>query len=130
MDLLHSQDNIDIYYNPDGPWLYVDWKGYQTEGFVQQGCERMLQAMVSCGVSKVLNDNTNVVGIWIGAAEWGATDWFPRMRQNGLKHFAWVNSTSRLSQISTDATLSMAATDTATVFNSVPEAEAWLKAQQ
>ena len=128
--LLVSQNNIDIYYDNSDDWIYADWKGYQTVGFVQDGCEQILDCMVDMGTSKVLNDNTNVEGIWIGAADWVATDWFPRMRQAGLKHFAWVYSPARLSQVSTDETLKRALPHVANMFRNVDEAAEWLREQK
>jgi hypothetical protein len=70
-----------------------------------------------------------VVGIWNDASEWVAKDWFPRMRSAGLKHFAWVYSPARLSQISTDETLEHAEPGTAHLFHSLADAQRWLAAQ-
>ena len=127
--LLYESDHIDIYYDADHQWIYTDWKGYQTVGWVQSGCEQILEYMMACGASKVLNDNTRVVGIWIGAAHWGATNWFPRMQKAGLKHFAWIYSPTRLSQISTDASLDEGTNDVVRTFYSLEEASAWLEKQ-
>jgi hypothetical protein len=115
--------------DPEGGWLYADWTGYQTVGTVQEGCERMLELMREHHLHAVLNDNTRVVGIWSGAAEWVATDWFPRMSQAGLRCFAWVYSPTRFSQISTDETLSFVDPDAigVKVFHDAGEAKEWLR---
>lgn len=86
--------------------------------------------MMQHKVTKILNNNTLVLGIWRGAAEWVASDWFPRMRKAGLTHFAWVYSSSRLSQISTEDTLALIDGESygVKVFNSVAEAQPWLAA--
>ncbi|HZG26473.1 MAG TPA: hypothetical protein VEZ17_17920 [Chitinophagaceae bacterium] len=107
--------------------LYVDWKGYQTEQSVMTGCEKMLEALLHFGLSKVLNDNTNVVGIWTPAAKWVGENWFPRMKSAGLQQFAWVYSPSRLSQISTDESLKTTPTpDIIQTFYTIEEARSWL----
>jgi hypothetical protein len=96
-----EEDFITIEYNSLNNWLYADWKGYQTEGSVKLGCENILQALLQYKCTKVLNDNTNVLGIWTPAAKWVGAEWFPRMEKAGLKYFAWVYSPSKLSQVST-----------------------------
>jgi hypothetical protein len=120
---------IRISLDSEGGWLYADWTGYQTVGTVQDGCERMLELMREHGLRAVLNDNTHVVGIWSGAAEWVATDWFPRMNAAGLRCFAWVYSPTRFSQISTDETLSLVDPDAigVKVFFDAAEAKEWLR---
>jgi hypothetical protein len=92
----------------------------------------MLELMVEHNLNTVLNDNTHVVGIWSGASEWGATDWFPRMKQAGLRCFAWVYSPSRFSQVSTDKTLSLMDAESFGIkmFNNILEAKEWLRTCQ
>jgi CheY-like chemotaxis protein len=120
---------IDIFHDPEAAVLHANWRGYQSVDSIQYGCERILELMVSHKSYKVLNDNTQVLGIWRGAAAWLATDWFPRMKQSGLKRFAWIASPSRLSQVSTDATLALMDADSLGVklFNSKAEALSWLE---
>ena len=129
---LYTEDFISICYDAEEAWLYADWRGYQTVGTVQAGCEMILKLMVDQETSSVLNDNTHVSGIWSGAAEWVATDWFPRMRQAGLRSFAWVYSPSRFSQVSTDATLAHVEPDApwVKVFSTIDDAKAWLRARR
>jgi CheY-like chemotaxis protein len=125
---LFQGSSIDIAYDPEKLRLHADWKGYQSVESIRQGSERVLELMVQYETYNVLNDNTNVLGIWRGAAEWLAEDWFPRMRQAGLKRFAWINSPSRLSQVSTDATVEMLDAEAfgVKVFRDKLDALAWL----
>ncbi|HEX8438488.1 hypothetical protein [Archangium sp.] len=125
--LLYTSENLDIHHEePDG-WLYADWKGYQSVDMVKSGCEEMLRHLKALRLSKVLNDNTHVSGIWVGAAYWVATHWFPRMQEAGLRHFAWVQSPSRLSQISAETTLERAPSSPAVLFNDIASATEWLR---
>lgn len=108
-------------------FIYVDWKGYQTENSVMTGCEKMLEALQQFNLGKVLNDNTNVLGIWTPAAKWVGENWFPRMEKAGLRQFAWVYSPSRMSQVSTDVAIE--ATPVPQViqtFYNIDEARRWL----
>ncbi|HYF04374.1 MAG TPA: hypothetical protein VEC36_13405, partial [Patescibacteria group bacterium] len=112
--------------------LFVDWKGFQLIESVKNGCEQILFFLKEHNCTKVLNDNTNVTGVWSGASEWVAMDWFPRMRAAGLKKFAWVYSPSYFSRMSTDKTLDATPEDILNekiirVFTDKREAEEWLK---
>ena len=124
------EDQFQIYFDEEENWLYVNWMDYQTVDSVKRGCEHMLQLMMKYETSRILNDNSKVLGTWDGAAHWGATDWFPRMKQSGLKKFAWVQSTNPFAQMSTEATLSLMRGYEAfgiRIFLSLKEAEDWLR---
>jgi hypothetical protein len=51
------------------------------------------------------------------------------MRQAGLRHFAWVQSPTRLSYVSATTTVQQAEPGGAVLFDSLPAATAWLRAQ-
>jgi hypothetical protein len=124
--LLYASEHIDIHHDMDG-WIYADWKGYQSVEMVKSGCDEILHHMAELRLSKVLNDNTNVTGIWVGASYWVAVNWFPRMREAGLRYFAWVQSPSRLSRISATTTIEHTNPGTAELFDDVPSASEWLR---
>lgn len=127
---ISNERHLRIRYDGDRGWLHADWTGYQSVDSVKQGCEEILRLMAERSTFLILNDNTNVLGIWSGAAEWVAVDWFPRMRRAGLKCFAWVYSPSRFSQVSTDETLALMGPEKVAVqlFHDIREAEEWLRA--
>ncbi|AMM52628.1 hypothetical protein TH61_17605 [Rufibacter sp. DG15C] len=85
--------------------LFVNWTGEQTEETVKEGCSQMLDQVQLNKTRKVFNDNSEVVGNWSGAAEWGAKVWFPAMYAAGCQFFAWVLSKELYSQLSTQETL-------------------------
>ncbi|KAA3436207.1 hypothetical protein [Rufibacter hautae] len=120
---------ISITYDQKQQYINADWIGFQTKQSVQDGCERILEAMAEFHCYKVLNDNTHVEGIWSSAAEWVGSDWFPRMRQAGMVSFAWVYSPSMFSRLSTDKSLRFTYDTTGIeVFDSIGEAQRWLAA--
>jgi CheY-like chemotaxis protein len=125
---LFAENFIEISFDPATEVLYANWKGYQSVASIRTGCESMLKFLSEKKLRKVLNDNTNVLGIWRSAADWMATDWFPRMKNAGMDSFAWVYSSSRLSQISTDDTLAMldAGKYGIKLFHEKAEAQTWL----
>ncbi|WP_205501682.1 hypothetical protein [Rufibacter psychrotolerans] len=118
---------ITISYNQELQFVLADWTGFQTKQSVQDGCERILEVMLQYGSHKVLNDNTNVEGIWSSAAEWVGADWFPRLRQAGMTSFAWVYSPSMFSRLSTDKSLRFTYDTTGIeLFEKVDDAVQWL----
>lgn len=128
MNKLFSQENIEIFYDQENNWLYVNWIGFQTTHAVKEGCGQILKLMVAEACTKVLNDNTLVEGMWSGAAKWGAEHWFPALRAHGLQAFAWIYSPSMLSRLSTDKTLTHARQpDYIRTFDDAEEAKAWLR---
>ncbi|MBA9078826.1 MULTISPECIES: STAS/SEC14 domain-containing protein [Rufibacter] len=126
--VLFQDPTITISFDDSSQCVYADWTGFQTLRSVQEGCERILEAMVQHGSHKVLNDNTNVEGIWSSAAEWVGSDWFPRMKQAGMTAFAWVYSPSMFSRLSTDKSLRFTYdTRGIEVFDDIDAATKWLR---
>ena len=120
-------DYLSIEYVQQFNWLYINWKGHQTEQSVTIGCEKMLDAFQTYGCFKVLNDNTNTVGIWTpGPAR--LDDWFSRMRKSGLKYFAWVAPPGTISRISNEELSRYAeGGKILKIFDEMEEASIWLR---
>jgi hypothetical protein len=131
MQDLDTAPFLDIFYDPDDQILYADWKGYQSFDTGTAGCGRILECVAKYQVSKILNDNTYVRGLWMDAAELAARIWFPRLKQAGMRRFAWVYSPAKFSRISTDAAL--AAMDPEAfgveVFFTREDTVAWLRSE-
>ena len=129
-EFLFRETYIEISFNQEAQWIYADWRGFQTVASVKAGCEKILQALQLKSCTKVLNDNTHVQGIWSGASEWVAVDWFPRMRTAGMACFAWVYSPSVFSQLSTDKTLNHTNEGFVKTFYDLKQATSWLQNQK
>lgn len=104
---LYSDTSIDILLDSDTQILHGCWKGYQSLNTGAQGCAHLLELMIRHKAFRILNDNTNVRGLWMGAAEWAAKEWFPRMKASGMERFAWVYSPAKFSQISADTAIAL-----------------------
>lgn len=128
--LLYQQNHIEIYWDEGDKWLYANWIGYQSVEEVKKGCEQILRLLMARNADAVLNDHSNVEGIWLGAAEWLGKDWLPRMRSAGMRHFAWVYSPSRFSQLSTDTSVQAAPPGIVHLFWTMEEARRWLRTQK
>lgn len=119
---------IEIKYLPEHQWLDVNWTGYQNYDSVKKGCLIMLDLLKKNNCSKVLNDNTYVMGNWSEAADWGGEFWFPAMQEAGLKHFAWIYSPSTFSRMSAHKSIDITMGKvTAQFFTDIDEARAWLE---
>ncbi|TXK51910.1 hypothetical protein FVR03_02965 [Pontibacter qinzhouensis] len=127
-ELLFRESYIAIEYNEADDWIYVNWRGFVNYETVTAGCEKILFFMQEKGCNKILNDNTNVEGIWSGASKWVGQEWFPRMVAAGMLNFAWVYSSSAFSRLSADKALKN--TDDLNpirTFDNIDSAQDWLR---
>jgi hypothetical protein len=68
LEILFEETNIEISYNPEAKTLHVNWKGNQTLGSMNRGCEKILEFMKARECCKVLTDNTLLSENWYNAA--------------------------------------------------------------
>jgi PAS domain S-box-containing protein len=119
---------IEMKYVSEKQWMDVNWLGYQNYDSVKKGCLIMLDLLKKNNCSKVLNDNTYVMGNWSEAADWGGQYWFPAMQEAGLKHFAWIYSHSTFSRMSAHKSIDITMGKvTAQFFTDIDEARNWLE---
>lgn len=126
---LFESAGLDIEFDPQQQYVYVNWKGFQSVESVKAGCEKLLGLLIEKNCKRVLNDNRLVSGPWMGAAEWVATDWFPRVYAAGVEQFAWIVSPNIFSLMSTQATQARNKNDKTRTFDDVAKAAAWLGIQ-
>jgi hypothetical protein len=127
METLYMADNLHISYDPDTGIMFCKWVGHQSTEVIQHCGAVMIRLLKERKIEKILNDNTEVNGPWMDAAEWTAQEWFPLMIQAGLKHFAWVLSQDIFAELS--AIEAMPESNAVCTFYSIAEAHRWLKAQ-
>jgi hypothetical protein len=125
---LFRDDFFEIDYHEAGRYFHVNWKGYQTDKSVKDGINCLINLMIEHRVSKVLNDNTNVLGIWMGVAGWLVFDALPRARKAGMTAFAHVYGPSRFSRVSADAAIALLNSSTTDIkaFEDIQAAKDWL----
>lgn len=123
---LFEAKSLVIEFDAQHQYLYANWKGFQTVDSIKIGCEKMLEILKQKECKKVLNDNRLVTGPWQSAADWVATDWFPRMYAAGLAQLSWIVSPNVFSELSTEATQSKNKTDKTRTFKDYDAAEKWL----
>ena len=128
---LLKDDFFEIDYDGASRCLHVNWKGYQTDKSVKDGVNCLIDLMSEHQVFRVLNDNTNILGNWMGVASWLIFDALPRARKAGMTSFAHVYGTSRFSRISADAALLLLNSPTTDIkaFEDIQAARNWLRSR-
>jgi hypothetical protein len=131
VDNLYGEHFLDMVYDEENAWLYANWKGYQTDKSVKEGINRMIRMLEEHQASRVLNDNSNTLGIWMGVATWLIYDALPRARKAGLKSFAHVYGPSRFSRISAEGALLLLSPAQVDIkaFEDIESAKSWLRRQ-
>ncbi|ALW86576.1 hypothetical protein AUC43_16700 [Hymenobacter sedentarius] len=99
---LNSDPYLTLTYDPDHDWLYADWHGQVDSEDVMTGSVNLLNALRRAQCAKVLNNNTNLSGLWADAAIWGAEELLPKLYEAGCRYFAWVYSPETYSRLSTE----------------------------
>ncbi len=97
---LLKRKNVEIELDRETGILYCHWIGLQDKKVIMESGQEILDLFKDLECTKILNDNTKVIGPWHEATEWVTTVWFPSMIHAGLKHFAWVLSTNIFAELS------------------------------
>ena len=127
--VLYRNSYITIQYDVVDDYLSAIWTGEQTGESIREGCELILKHLARQHGHKVLNDNTQVKGMWADAADWVANNWLPRMQQAGCQYFAHVYSPDLYSRLSADKSFANGVKDLIlTTFQEKGPAQSWLKA--
>jgi hypothetical protein len=128
---LFKDDFLKIELDEKTGFLYADWTGYQTDTSVKSGTNCLIDLMTEHKVSKILNDNTNILGIWMTVATWLVFDALPRARKAGMTSLAHVYGPSRFSRISFEAALTLLNSSAIGIqtFDDVESARQWLKSR-
>jgi hypothetical protein len=126
--VLYEVPALAIVYDYENNWLRLDWRGTLDDEIVKAGALRLLELLQEEQCSKVLNDNSQVEGLWADSARWGGEVLFPALYEAGCRYFAWVLSPERYSQLS--AQLAVEQTTAGIVFmtfHDLAAAATWLR---
>lgn len=131
MVMLLQNQFLEISLDEKNEWLYMDWKGYQIDESIKEGCNRAIELMSKHKIFKVLNDNTHTQGIWLGVSRWLVFEALSRARQAGMKSFAHVYGPSRMSRISAEAALFLLSPAVSDIkaFDDIGAAKTWLRSR-
>lgn len=124
MQILHRDEHLVIKYSPASKFMYCYWRGFIAAKRIKELGAVIIQFVKSKRVSKVLNDNTGVVGPWCSIAPWVLKSWFPDMFSAGMEYFAWIMPKDRFALLS--AKDAMPAVKGVKAFDSERDALVWL----
>lgn len=122
-----------VYYKPEEKTVCSHWYGdYLGVENVKKGALLGLSVFKNHPESKVLlNDNSELRGVWDDANEWIANEWIPAAIEAGLLRFAHIISKEMFAQLSAEMMADNAkerSTDSfeMKLFDNFEEARAWL----
>ena len=124
--VLYKGASLEILYDIISDMIIANWHGEQTEMSIMRGYEKILGEMENHLCRALLDDHMNISGMWVGAAEWVATDWFQRAQKKGLKYMAVVYSTQTFSRRSTEKAVQLMNSKNVLGFEFRVAAEKWL----
>ncbi len=90
--LLLTSAVLELHYDDENAWLYLDWKGPQELELVQAACQDVLAFIKQTGARKALNDNTHITETSWDLTRWVAYEFIPQVATAGLEYVAWVCS--------------------------------------
>ncbi|ALW84117.1 hypothetical protein AUC43_02790 [Hymenobacter sedentarius] len=126
--ILYDVPTLTIAYDYTDDWLYLDWHGNLDNETVMSGALKLLELLKQERCTKVLNDNTRTTGLWDDAAMWGGEVFFPQLYEAGCRHFAWVFSRERFSQLSAELAVQRTLSGIGIMtFHDLPTAAEWLR---
>jgi hypothetical protein len=124
---LLTSASLDVYYDDDNSWLYLDWKGSHTLETVQADCKRVSGFVQQLGIQKVLNDNSHVTYTTREMVSWVATEYLPWASSAGVAFVAWVCSPVLYSRSDIDFMLQLGIQEPhVAIFDDLASAYAWL----
>jgi hypothetical protein len=92
LSLLMTSEVLDVHFDVDNSWLYLDWKGPQELAIVQAACGQVSAFVQQTGAYKVLNDNTHITQTSWEMVKWVAYEYLPQTLLLGVRYVAWVQS--------------------------------------
>lgn len=121
------------YADRENGWVYSGWFGvYLSVEQIQEAALAGLELLKEAGMTKLLNDNSQLEGVWDEANEWIANVWMPQAIGAGLHRFAHILSPDLFAQLSAEfmednSKVMPEEAFQLRLFNSREEAEAWLQ---
>ncbi|MXV15742.1 PAS domain-containing protein [Hufsiella ginkgonis] len=123
----YQDTTITITYYERSHRIYADWTGFQDLDSVKNGCLVLLEMAEKNRCSKIVNDNTHVLGSWSEAVDWVSGVFFPMLEKAGITHLAWVYAPNVFSRLSANKAAGVAAGNIDTqLFTALSEAEKWI----
>lgn len=123
---LGDRPSVQIWYDTQAQWLYVQWRGSYQERAVGEGWEFLLQCLHQHPSAKLLNDARFAATGWAGREEWAGEALFPQLAAHGVRYIACVYPVALLARFSLDAMLDSTRQPFVAAFEDLATAYSWL----
>jgi len=123
---LYETDFLRIEYNLVDEMVVATWSGSLSGEEIIQGYENISVLIKKNYSHKLLDNHTNVQGIWSKLTDWLAYDWHPTAKNFGLQYHAMVYSKSAFCRFSTEKSIRLMEEGVVEGFNTVHDAQNWL----
>jgi hypothetical protein len=123
---LYKDNSLEIKYDALLDILYSNWQGVQTEETILAGYKKILQMIDQHSPKALLDDHSQISGLWSGASEWIADEWFPLAKLKGLQFIAFVYSRHQFSRLSTMKAIKLMNSEKVMGTSSTMAANSWL----
>jgi hypothetical protein len=124
--ILYNSSFLEIEYDILEDLIKAKWKGSQAEDSIKSGYRQILKEISGHVCNSLLDDHSDISGLWTGAAEWVANEWFPNARKSGLRFMACIYSSNIFSKRSTQRALDLINSSVALGFDFPEAAEKWI----
>jgi hypothetical protein len=125
--IIFQEDFLVIEYNVVTDMIVANWKGAQTENTTMRGYEKIMQASIDHFCTALVDNHQFIVGLWAGASDWVAREWFPDARAKGLVYMAMVYSEHKFSHLSTSKTIQLICSPDVKGFDFAHFAAQWIE---
>ncbi len=111
--------------------IYSNWTGFVNVENVKTGCMAGLAVLKENECAYVINDNSDLEGLWQQANEWIQTVWMPQAVDAGLRYLAHVVSKDIFGKLSAqDLEKKSVGILSMRLFETLQQAEQWVKESQ
>ncbi|RZK56559.1 MAG: hypothetical protein EOO59_09705 [Hymenobacter sp.] len=134
--LIHSLPDTDgsrctLTFDESGGWLRATWRGFIDSEEAYRGADHYLRQLADIRCPYLLNDNTALYGPWFDSLDWLMRIWAPQAARMGLRYVAHVvQADTKHDTIMATPRNPAACLFELQFFDSVPEAEEWLRTCQ
>lgn len=92
------------YLHPDGELLYVEWIWSYIDGYdiIYDGAKDILAQVEKHNILYILNDNTDVEGVWDKANDWIAKNFTPVLKTSSAVKYAHILSSDFFAELSAE----------------------------
>lgn len=124
----YEDDFIALMFHERDDFIEVLWKGVQNYDSIKTGGKLILDLVQKTQCSKILNDDSALIGNWAEASNESMNAWFSALERGGIKYFGWVHSTGIFNRLAAKDRLAQTVGELKIkFFENKSAAKAWIK---